>query len=188
MQSKIPRNTSLSPSNQHYSHQFAPSPLREKYSDAVNAKSLNVSELFFSRTLSSSLPTTRQTLASFDSGNHSSVSARDATEACCNVPKSTAVTGRRCVTPLEMGRLLKVPDMGRRSDWVRWKDILDMVDLVPNVFCEEVMDIRRLFFLGEGRRRPEEWVLLFETELCVPDPGRMNLVSFWSRNSISVMS
>jgi hypothetical protein len=69
--------------------------------------------------------------------------------------------------------------MGRRSDRVRWKDILDIVERVPNVFWE-VRDIRRevLFFLGEGRRRPEEWVLLLERVLCVVDPFNTNLVSF----------
>ena len=57
--------------------------------------------------------------------------------------------------------------------------MLDIVERVPNVFWE-VSDIRRevLFFLGEGRRRPEEWVLLLERVLCVVDPGNTNLVSF----------
>ena len=79
-------------------------------------------------------------------------------------PKSTAVTGRRGVTPLEMGLLETVPDIGRPMDWVRWKDMLDIVEVrVPSVLCEDVKDMRDCFLLGEGvRRRPEEWVLLFD--------------------------
>ena len=81
-------------------------------------------------------------------------------------PKSTAVTGRRAATPAEMGRLVTVPVIGRPIDWVRWKDILDMDDLVPKVLCEEEPENNRdPFLVGEGvTRRPEDWVLLLDME------------------------
>jgi hypothetical protein len=78
------------------------------------------------------------------------------------------VTGRRVITPLEIGRLDKVPDVGRRRDCVLWKDILDRVPKVVLLCEEEERDMRDCLFVGEGvDRRPEEWVLLFEMVLCV---------------------
>ena len=42
--------------------------------------------------------------------------------------------------------------------------MLDIVEVrVPSVLCEDAKDMRDCFLLGEGvRRRPEEWVLLFD--------------------------
>jgi hypothetical protein len=56
-----------------------------------------------------------------------------------------------------MGRLVSVPDMGRRIDCVRWKDILVRE---PSVFCaEELIDFAgEADFVGDGdgdTRTPE---------------------------------
>ena len=71
---------------------------------------------------------------------------------------------------------------------MRWKDILDIDDLVAAVLCEEDPEnIRDTFLLGEGgSRRPEDCVLLLETEFCVVDDRKTNLESFCSRNSAGV--
>lgn len=47
--------------------------------------------------------------------------------------------------------------------------MLDMVEVrVPLVLCEDVNDMRDCFLVGEGvKRRPEDWVLLFDKVDCV---------------------
>jgi hypothetical protein len=51
--------------------------------------------------------------------------------------------------------------MGRRRDWVRWKDMLETVERAPKVLCEELKEARECCFLGDGViRRLEDMVLL----------------------------